>query len=479
MDYGVVLRVLSLLLIVEAAAMTPSLGVAVYYGEGDITAWVISIAVTLLVGLIGYWQTPKDGFVRYREGFMIVGMGWVLASFFGMLPFLLCGTCGSVIDAFFEAVSGFTTTGATVLQNVEGQPHGILLWRAMTQWLGGMGILVLALAILPAVGLGTFQIFKSESPGPTPGKLVPRMGRTAQILYTIYVVLTLAQIAALTIAGMDWFDSVTHALATMGTGGFSTKNASIGAFANPAAQWVICLFMLLASINFALYFELLMGNAKSAAKDGELRLFLAIVGISILVVTVNIRGLYGSAGEALENGVFHVLSFVSSSGFVADDYQRWPELSRTIIFLLTILGACAGSTSGGIKHIRLLIVLKYLRRTLYRLIHPHAVIPLRFNRRPVSEEVVQSVLGFFVAYGLLFVLVTLILSTQGMDLLSSSSAAAAALSNVGIGFGMVAPAATYAGLTSISKLVLAGAMILGRLEIFTILVMLVPAFWEH
>ena len=340
-------------------------------------------------------------------------------------------------------------------------------------------MLVLALAILPAVGLGTFQIFKSESSGPTPGKLVPRMGRTAQILYTIYIVLTLAQIIALRLAGMDWFNSVTHALATMGTGGFSTKNASIGAFANPAVQWVICVFMLLASINFSLYYELLMGNAKSAARDGELRLFLAVVVISILVVTVNIRGLYGSAGEALENGVFHVVSFVSSTAFVADDYQRWPELSRTIIFLLSILGACAGSTSGGIKHIRLLIVLKYLRRTLHRLIHPQAVIPLRVNHRPVSEEVVQSVLGFLVAYGLLFVLVTLILSTQGMDLLSSSSAAAAALSNVDIGFGMVAPTATYAGLTSISKLVLAGAMILGRLEIFTILVLLVPTFWQR
>ncbi len=478
MDFGVVLKVLSLLLIVEAAAMTPSLGVAVHYGEADITAFVVSITVTLVVGLIGYWLAPRGGTVRYREGFMIVGMGWLLASAVGMLPFLLGGTCDSAVDAFFEAVSGFTTTGATILRDIESQPHGILLWRAMTHWLGGMGILVLALAILPAVGLGTFQIFKSESPGPTPEKLVPRMGRTAQILYTIYVAFTLVQIIALKAAGMDWFDSVTHAFATMGTGGFSTRNASIGGFANPAVEWVISLFMLLASINFSLYFELLMGNGKLLARDEELKLFFTIVVISVLVVTVNIRGLYESAGEALQNAVFHVLSIVSTSGFVADDYGQWPELSRAIIFLLTILGACAGSTGGGIKHIRLLVVLKYLRRNVYRLIHPQAMIPLRVNRRPVSEEMVHNVLGFLVAYGLLFVLFTLILLTQGMDLISSSSAAATALSNVGPGFGSVGPTETFANLTDLSKLVLCAGMILGRLEIFTILVMLVPAFWE-
>jgi len=478
-DFGVVLRVSSLLLIVEAAAMIPSLGIAAYYGEGDLTAFLISIAVTLAAGLMGYWHTGRRGFVRYREGFMIVGVGWLLASAFGMLPFLLYGTFDSVIDAFFEAVSGFTTTGATVLQDIESQPHGILFWRAMTHWLGGMGILVLALAILPAVGLGTFQIFKSESPGPTPGKLVPRVGRTAQILYTIYVVLTLLQVIALRFAGMNWFDAVTHSFATMGTGGFSTKNASIGGFANPAAEWVISLFMLLASINFSLYYELLTGNAKPLVRDGELRLFITIVVISILFVTVNIRGLYESMGEALQDAVFHVLSIASTSGFVAADYHRWPEFSRTIIFFLTFLGACAGSTGGGGKHIRLLIVLKYVRRTLYRLIHPQAVIPLRVNGRSVSEEVVQNVSGFLMVYGLLFVSFTLILLTQNMDLISSSSAVATALSNVGPGFGVVGPNTNFASLTDLSKLLLSAAMILGRLEIFTILVLLVPAFWRR
>jgi trk system potassium uptake protein TrkH len=478
-DFGVVLRVSSLLLIVEAAAMIPSLGIAAYYGEGDLTAFLISIAVTLAAGLMGYWHTGRRGFVRYREGFMIVGVGWLLASAFGMLPFLLYGTFDSVIDAFFEAVSGFTTTGATVLQDIESQPHGILFWRAMTHWLGGMGILVLALAILPAVGLGTFQIFKSESPGPTPGKLVPRVGRTAQILYTIYVVLTLLQVIALRFAGMNWFDAVTHSFATMGTGGFSTKNASIGGFANPAAEWVISLFMLLASINFSLYYELLTGKAKPLVRDGELRLFITIVVISILFVTVNIRGLYESMGEALQDAVFHVLSIASTSGFVAADYHRWPEFSRTIIFFLTFLGACAGSTGGGVKHIRLLIVLKYVRRTLYRLIHPQAVIPLRVNGRSVSEEVVQNVSGFLMVYGLLFVSFTLILLTQNMDLISSSSAVATALSNVGPGFGVVGPNTNFASLTDLSKLLLSAAMILGRLEIFTILVLLVPAFWRR
>lgn len=478
MDFGIVSRVLSLLLIGEAVSMTPSLAVSVYYGEGDTTAFLISIGITLLLGLTGYVLTPKGGSVRYREGFMIVGLGWLLVSLLGTLPFMLYGTFDSLLDAFFEAVSGFSTTGATVLRDIESQPHGILFWRAMTHWLGGMGILVLALAILPVIGTGGFRIFKTESPGPMPGKLVSKVGKTAQILYTIYFVFTLVEIVALRLVGMTWFDAVTHTFATMGTGGFSTKNASVGAFANPGAEWVISGFMLLASVNFALYYEAVVGDIRSLLKDSELKLFLTIVGTAVLLITVNAGHLFASVFEALRSAVFQVISIISTTGFVTDNYERWPELSKGIIFLLAFIGACAGSTGGGIKNIRVLILLKYIKRTLYRLIHPQAVIPLRVAGKPISEDTVQNVLGFVVVYALVFIGLSLVLLTQGMDLLSSTSAVAVSLGNVGPGFGMVGPTTTYADLTGLTKLVLSVAMILGRLEIYTILVMLVPAFWR-
>lgn len=478
MDFGIVSRVLSLLIIVEAVSMTPSLAVSVYYGEGDSSAFLMSTTVILLLGLAGYVLSPKGGSVRYREGFMIVGVGWLLVSMLGAFPFMLYGTFDSFVDAFFEAASGFSTTGATVLQDIESQPHGILFWRAMTHWLGGMGILVLVLAILPTIGVGGFRIFKTESPGPMPGKLVSKVGETARILYTIYFVFSLIELLALKLVGMGWFDAVTHTFATMGTGGFSTRNASVGAFANPGAEWLISGFMLLASINFALYYEMVKGDRKSLFRDSELRLFLVIVATAVLAITIDAGHLFTSVFEALRYAVFQVTSIISTTGFVTDDYQRWPELSKGIILLLTFIGACAGSTGGGIKVIRVQILFKYIRRTLHRLIHPQAVIPLRVAGRAISEDTVQKVLGFIVVYLVVFVTMSLVLLTQGMDLTSSTSAVAASLGNVGPGFGMVGPATTYAALTDLTKVLLSLAMILGRLEIYTILVMLVPAFWR-
>lgn len=479
MAFGVVSRVLAQLLVVEAAAMFPSLVISVYHGETDATAFLISIGLTLLVGLIGYVSSPKRGAVRYREGFLIVGLGWLLISLMGALPFVLHGTFSSMVDGFFEAASGFSTTGATVLENIEAQPHGILFWRAMTHWVGGMGILVLVLAILPVMGMGGFQIFKTESPGPMPGKLVSKVGETARILYTIYLVFTLVEILALRLAGMNWFDSVTHTFATMGTGGFSTKSASVGGFHNPWAEWIISLFMVLASINFALYWEVLRTDWRSFFKDSELKLFLAIVLGSILVITVDINHLFQSIWETLRYGAFQVTSIISTTGFATDDYEKWPEVSKGIIFLLTFIGACAGSTGGGIKVIRVLVMFKYIKRSLYEAIHPQAVIPLRVAGKAIPEDTVHTILGFIVVYLLVFVFISLILLTQGMDLISSTSAVAATLGNVGPGFGLVGPAKTYAGLTDLSKTLLALAMILGRLELYTILVMLVPAFWQE
>ncbi|NLK08237.1 MAG: TrkH family potassium uptake protein [Firmicutes bacterium] len=479
MDFGVVSRVLALLLAVEAGAMVPPLALSAYRGEGDMAAFLFSIALTLLMAAAVYALSPKEGSIRYREGFMIVGIGWILISIFGALPFVLYGTFNSFVDGFFEAASGFSTTGATVLQNIEGQPHGILLWRAMTHWLGGMGILVLVLALLPALGVGGFQIFKTESPGPMPGKLVARVGATARILYTTYLLFTLVQIFALKWVGMSWFDSITHTFATMGTGGFSTKSASVGAFQNAGAEWLISGFMLLASVNFSLYYGLIKMGWRTLVKDSELKLFVAIVALSTLVVTVDVRHLFDSAWEALRTAAFQVASIISTTGFATADYQNWPGLSQGIIFSLIFIGACAGSTGGGIKVIRVAVLFKYMKRSLYKLIHPQAVIPLRVAGSPIPEETVHSILGFLVMYIGVFAVVTLVLLTQGLDLVTSSSAAATSLSNVGPGFGMVGPAFTYTDLTALSKLVLAFAMILGRLELHTMLVMLVPAFWRE
>ncbi len=479
MDSGIVLKVLGLLLIIEAIAMVPAIGVSMYYGEGDLSAFLISTVLTALFGVVSYALTPKRGFVRYREGFMIVGLGWILVSLFGTLPFVFYGTFDSFIDAFFEVVSGFTTTGATVLADIESQPHGILFWRSLTHWLGGMGILVLTLAILPAMGMGSFQIFKSESTGPMPGKLVSKVGKTARILYIIYFVFSLLEIVALKLAGMSLFDSFTHTFATMGTGGFSTKNASVGAFSNPSADWIITGFMLLASVNFALYYEMIVGDIRALFRDGEAKLFLTITLLSVGLIALDVGGLYDSMAETLRYAFFQVASIISTTGFATYDYEQWPELSKAILYLLMFIGGCAGSTGGGIKNIRLLIVLKYIRRTLYRLIHPQAVIPVRIGGRPIAEETIHNVVGFILVYALIFVAFSLILLTQGMDLVSSTSAVVAALSNIGPGFGLVGPATTYAGLTDLTKGLLSIAMILGRLEIYTILVMLVPAFWKQ
>lgn len=478
MDFGIVSRVLALLLIIEAVFMTPSLAVSIYYGEGDTSAFFISTTMTFLFGISAYFLSPKGGVVRYREGFMIVGIGWFLISVFGTLPFLIYGTFDSFIDAFFEVVSGFTTTGSTVIRDIEIQPHGILFWRALTHWLGGMGVLVLTLAILPAVGMGMFQIFKSESPGPMPGKLVSRVGNTARILYFIYVVLTVVEALALRLAGLSWFDSITHTFATMGTGGLSTKNASVGAFGNPKVEWLICVFMFLASVNFSLYYEAVTGSIKSLLRDSEFRFFTAIVLVAALVITMNIAHLVGSFVHAIRFAAFQVVSVISTTGFTTYDYEQWPELSQGILFLLMLIGACAGSTGGGIKVIRVLLVLKHLKRTLYRLIHPQAVIPVRIGGKAVSEEVLENTMGFILVYFVVLIVFSLLLLTQGMDLLSSVSAVVASLGNIGPGFNMVGPTTTYADLTAFAKLLLSVAMILGRLEIYTVLVMLIPAFWR-
>jgi len=479
MDFGIVSKTLGKLLIVESAFLFFPLTVSLYYKGGDTRAFILTIIITAIAGFILNMHKSKKGIVRYREGFMIVSLGWLLVSIFGAFPFLIAGTFDTFINAFFETVSGFTTTGATVLTNIEMQPHGILFWRAFTHWLGGMGILVFTLALIPTMGLSNLNILKAESPGPTPSKLVPKIAKTAQLLYIIYFTLTVAEVIALKIAGMSLFDAVTHTFATMGTGGFSTKNLSIGAYAMPSYEWIIIGFMILAGANFSLYYSVLVGNIKTLFKDREFQFFIAVILISTVLITINITSAWDDLALTFRQASFQVASIISTTGFTSLDYSIWPPFSKMILFVLMFFGGCAGSTGGAIKQVRILVIFKYVKRELQKLIHPNSVISIRMGGKVIPENVVQNIVGFVLIYMLLFVGFSVILVTQNLDLVSSTSAVAATLGNVGPGFGVVGPAMNYNGLTVLTKYVLSLAMILGRLEIFTVLIIFTPFFWQE
>ncbi|MDI9477893.1 MAG: TrkH family potassium uptake protein [Bacillota bacterium] len=478
MDSGLVLKTIGHLLIVEAVFMIAPLGVSIYYGESDFKAFFIAILITAFVGTILSFSRARKEAVRYKEGFMIVGLGWLLISIFGAIPFLLAGTFDNFIDAFFETVSGFTTTGASVLKDIESQPHGILFWRSLTHWLGGMGVLVFTLSLLPAVGMSSLNILKAESTGPTPGKLVPKIAETARILYIIYILLTGLEIIFLKIGGMPLFDAVTHTFATVGTGGFSTKNKSIAAYNMPSIEWVIMIFSFLAGVNFSLYYDVLMGKFKSLFKDREFQFYCTVIGIAIILITINITDSWGNILLSFRQAAFQVVTIITSTGFATLDYSIWPAFSKMILFILMFFGGCAGSTSGGIKILRVMIVFKYIKREFYKLIHPNSVISIRIGGQTIPENVVQNVIVFVLLYFLIFAGLSLILLTQDMDLISSTSAVVASLSNIGPGFGSVGPAMNYAGLTTFTKILLSFTMILGRLEIYTVLILITPIFWK-
>lgn len=478
MDSGLVLKTIGHLLIVEAVFMIAPLGISIYYGESDFKAFFIAILITAFVGTILSFSRARKEAVRYKEGFMIVGLGWLLISIFGAIPFLLAGTFDNFIDAFFETVSGFTTTGASVLKDIESQPHGILFWRSLTHWLGGMGVLVFTLSLLPAVGMSSLNILKAESTGPTPGKLVPKIAETARILYIIYILLTGLEIIFLKIGGMPLFDAVTHTFATVGTGGFSTKNKSIAAYNMPSIEWVIMIFTFLAGVNFSLYYDVLMGKFKSLFKDREFQFYCTVIGIAIILITINITDSWGNILLSFRQAAFQVVTIITSTGFATLDYSIWPAFSKMILFILMFFGGCAGSTSGGIKILRVMIVFKYIKREFYKLIHPNSVISIRIGGQTIPENVVQNVIAFVLLYFLIFAGLSLILLTQDMDLISSTSAVVASLSNIGPGFGSVGPAMNYAGLTTFTKILLSFTMILGRLEIYTVLILITPIFWK-
>ena len=481
MNLPIVMRTLGILLLCEAAAMLLPVLVALFYGDNVVLSFLLSVLLAFAAGLVFFSVKVRDNTVGYREGFAIVAFGWLLASVFGALPFFFSGAVSSYVDALFETISGFSTTGATVIPDVEALPNSILFWRAFTHWLGGMGILVLALAIQPALGVGgAFRIMKAESPGPISAKLTPRLRDTAKLLYYIYLVMTVLCVAFLDAGGMPLFDSVVHAFATLGTGGFSVKNASIGAYNNTYYDVVITVFMILAGINFSLYYlAFKQKSPREFLRDEETRIYLAIIAVYTLVIAVNINGtVFSNVLTSLRYAAFQVASVITTTGYATADFNLWPELSRVLLVTLMLIGACAGSTGGGMKVIRVHLIFKYIKREINRLIHPRAVKAIKVNDTVIPETVIANVMGYSLLYILIIILGTVLLLTQKLDAISAMTAVASSLGNIGPGLGLVAPSKTFYPLTDFAKLFLSFCMIVGRLEIYTVLALLFPQFWR-
>jgi len=441
-----------------------------------ILPYVYSCAIALVYGLpTALGVQPDDRRMRTRDGFVVVTFGWLLASLFGALPYVFSNQLGA-LDAFFESASGFTTTGATVMTGLEHAPHGLLLWRALTQWLGGMGIIVFTIAVLPLLGIGGMQLFRAEVPGPVADKLTPRIADTARRLWMVYVGFTAAAYCAYRLAGMTPFDALCHALTTLSSGGFSTRDASLAAW-SPAAQWIAIAFMIAAGTNFALHYRLLVGRFGEVRRDVELRIYLGL----LLVASAAVFWLNGGAGApgALRDAIFQTVSIATTTGYVTADYEQWAPASRFLIFHLLLAGGMAGSTSGGIKTLRFLLGVRTLRAFVWRLTHPHAVRGVRYAGRAVPEDVVAGVAIFILAYLAIGVFAGGFVAAHGYDPITAMSAAFSALGNVGPGLGEIGPSDTWAHFPPIVKAVLALCMLAGRLEIFTVLVILEPHFWKR
>lgn len=477
MNFKVVLKIVGRVITMEAFVMLIPTFVAAFYGE-DITPFLMSIILVLFLGVIlSSMNATKEFFIR--EGFFTVGLIWLATGFIGALPFYYSGYFPSFIDCIFESCSGFTTTGATILTEIESLPKGILFWRSLTHWLGGMGVLVLATALIPTIGIRTKYLTQAESPGPVFSKLVPKQAQTSKILYAIYCFLTVAEAICLRIAGMPWYDSFIHAFGTAGTGGFSNMNASVGAYDSFAIDMVISVFILLFSINFAMYFLLMTRKFKEIFKSDELRFFLAIVAIATFIVTININHIYPDLKEAFRYAFFQVCSIISTTGFATADWLYWPQICQMIFILLMFCGACAGSTGGGMKCSRILVVFRVIRREIHHIIHPRAVQVVKLDGKVVEEKTIHSILTFIGAYFIIIMAGAVVVSLDGFGFSECFTVSLTCVSNIGPGLGVFGPAGNFSSLSGFSKGFLSFCMIIGRLEIFPILVLLSPSSWHR
>lgn len=480
MNRKLILKALGLVLLCEAAAMVPSLLLTFFYHEDEWLSFLISIIITCFIGGLMAVRGSGSGSVSYREGFAVAAFGWILMAAFGSLPYIFSGVLPNPVDAYFETMSGFTTTGASVITNVEVLSRSILFWRSFTHWLGGMGIIVLTVALIPSLKIAGLQMFKAEVPGPTKSKVLPRIAQTSRELYKIYLVITVAQIVLLKLAGMNWFDSFIHTFGTVATGGFSSMNASIAAYNSLLIEGIIIFFMIICGMNFALHYYSFTGNFRPTWRDPEARLYIAIIVFSTALIVIDLTNNSGySTGKAFRESLFQVASIITTTGFASSDFDQWPWMSKAVLLVLMLVGGCAGSTGGAIKVSRILIMFKGISRQIVKLLHPQAVVPLRVGKDIVSQEVLDSVQTFFFIYMLIMGASVIFITFLGVDLISSISAVAATLGNVGPGLGLVGPMTNYFALPIAAKVVLSLCMLVGRLEIYTIIVLLSTRFWRN
>ena len=481
MRWHFILSIIGILIFFLGLCMLFPLFFGLYYKDQSVIPLLKSMGISIAAGLslIICFRNAKVDYISHREGMAIVTIGWITIGLFGAIPFYLGAEFGTFVDAFFESVSGFTTTGSSILTNIEAVSKGLLFWRSFIQWLGGMGIIVLSVAILPFLGVGGMQLYKAEVPSPVPDKLKPRIRDTAMILWKVYALISLAEVILLMIGGMDLYDALCHTFTTMPTGGFSTKNTSIAHFDSIYFDTVIIFFMLLAGINFSLHYQFLRGKPLAFWRDPECRFFLGAVLVLTVVVTINVYGsVYETIGRAIRFGAFQVVSIVTTTGYATADYELWPAMSQLILLFCMFLGASAGSTGGGMKCLRVMLYLKYCYKELFSLIHPHAVKHIKIGGQLVSEDVMRSILGFMGLYIGLFVFSSVLIASMGVDFITSVASVAATIGNIGPGLGMVGPVDNYAQIPYLGKWVLIWCMLLGRLEIYTVIILLVPEFWR-
>jgi len=478
----VIFKVLSLLSAIVSLSMVWPLGWSLWDGSSDGKAFLLSISAGLIFSAVLFMAGKNADYndIGVKDGFLVVSLTWIFVSLIGALPFYLGGTVPTFADAFFESASGFTTTGASVLSDIEAVPRGILFWRSLTHWLGGMGIIVLSLAILPFLGVGGMELFKAEVPGPIPEKITPRIQQTALYLWGVYAFLTVAETVLLLLGGMNLFESLTHTFGTVATGGFSPLNRSVGQYGSAYFDWIITVFMFLSGINFVLHYRLLRGHFRPLARDDEFRTYLWIVLFCIAVISADLlfRGNYDSIAEALRYSAFQVVSIITTTGFATADFELWPSFTQLILLLLMFAGACAGSTGGGMKILRLLILSRHTRAELKRVLHPHAVISVKVGGKVIDTRIQSSVTSFLILYVAVFIAGVFFMTSLGMDMESAMSGVAASLGNVGPGLGSLGPMDNYSAVPEAGKWLFSLLMLMGRLELYTVLLLFFPGTWR-
>lgn len=477
MNKRMVFHMIGQIIKLEAAILLLPTVVSLIYQETCVWSFLITIGIALVVGFaLTTISRPKSNVIFSKEGFVIVALSWLSLAAIGALPFFLSGEIPLYIDAFFETVSGLTTTGASILTDVESLSHGLLFWRSFTHWIGGMGVLVLIMAIIPSVSGRNMHVLRAEMPGPVVGKLMPRIRDTAKVLYIIYLVMTAVQIILLWAGDMNLFDSIIYTFGTAGTGGFGVKADSVAGY-SPYSQWVIAIFMLLFGINFNLYYLILIRRVREALKSSELWVYLGIVAVACAIVCINIASFYKSFEETLRTGLFQVSSIITTTGYSTADFNTWPQLSKSILFILMFIGGCAGSTAGGLKVSRVQLLFSILKRDLRRLIHPRSVGVIKLEGKRLDEATISGASAYFIIYFVLFAVSFLLISFEPFSFETNLSAVTACINNVGPGLDLVGPAGSFAAYSPHAKTLLSFAMLFGRLEIYPLLFVLIPSTW--